>query len=80
MTSGPGMGPYLSSPGGAGFIVYEPQPIEIGRSVALGISTLCGEVSILVIYIHIRVRSTVLSEWYICERILILGMDPIVPR
>ena len=33
-----------------------PSQLEIGRSVALGISALCGEVSILVIYIRVRSR------------------------
>ena len=53
-----------------------PSQLEIGRLVALEISTLCGEVSILVISVFVPG----LSELYVCERIMIRGMDPIVPR
>ena len=42
-----------------------PSQLEIGRSVALGISTLCEKVSILVIYPRVFVPG--LSEFYICE-------------
>ena len=67
----------LSSPGGAGSIIYEPQPIRdrpvggIGdfHTVRGGINP--GDISMFV---------PGLSELYICEWIMILGMDPIVPR
>ena len=42
MTPGPGMGPYRSRVEQA--LKYtNPSKLEIGRSAALGISTLCGE-------------------------------------
>ena len=41
-----------------------PSQSEIGRSVRLGISTLCGEISILVI--SIRVCSRVVGVVYVC--------------
>ena len=67
----------LSSPGGAGSITYEPQPIGdrpvggIGdfHTVRGGIDP--GDISVFV---------PGLSELYICEWIMILGMDPIVPK
>ena len=66
----------LSSPGGAGSTIHEPQPIRdrpvggIGdfHTVRGGINP--GDVSVFV---------PGLSELYICECIMILGMDPIVP-
>ena len=67
----------LSAPGGAGSIIYEPQPIR-ARSVGVienfhtvrgGINP--GDISVFV---------PGLSELYIYEWIMILGMDPIVPR
>ena len=49
MTPGPGMGPHRLRVELA--LKYtNPSQLEIGRSVALEISTLCGEVSILAIY------------------------------
>ena len=77
MTPGPGSGPYRPRVELAQQYT-NPVQLEIDRSVALGISTLCGEVSILVIYISVFVPG--LSELYICGWIMILGMDPIVPR
>ena len=67
----------LSSPGGAGSTIYEPQPIrdrpvggiEDFHTVRGGINP--GDISVFV---------PGLSELYICESIMILGMDPIVPR
>ena len=67
----------LSSPGGAGSTIYEPQPIRdrlvggIGdfHTVRGGINP--GDISVFV---------PGLSELQICEWIMILGMDPIVPR
>ena len=67
----------LSSPGGAGSIIYELQLIR-DRSVG-GIGDFHtvrgdinpGDISVLV---------SGLSELYTCEWIMILGMDPIVPR
>ena len=58
-----------------------PSQSEIGRSVGVGISTLYGEISILVI--SIRVCSQVVGCRgciCICGLIMILGWDPIVPR
>ena len=67
----------LSSPGGAGSITYEPQSIrdwpvgDIGdfHTVRGGINP--GDISVFV---------PGLSELYMCEWIMIQGMDPIVPR
>ena len=75
MTPGPGW--TLSSPGGAGSIIHEPQAIrdrpvgETGdfHTVRGGISP--GDISVFV---------SGSSELYICEWIMALGMDPIVPR
>ena len=76
MTSGPGMGPY--HPRVELALQYTtPSQSEIGRSVGLGISTLCGEISILVIY-----QCLFPGFWScicMCGLIMILGWDPIVP-
>ena len=78
MVNGPWTGNgTLLSPGGVGSIIYEPQPIRdrpvcgIGdfHTVWGGINP--GDISVFV---------SGLSEFYIFEWIMILGMDPIVPR
>ena len=53
-----------------------PSHSEIGRLVGLGISTLCGEVSILVISVFVPG----LSKLYMCGWIVILGWDPVIRR
>ena len=73
MTSGPGMGPYRLRVELA-LIYTTPSQSEIGRSVGLGIFTLCGEVSILVTSVFVLG----LSELYMCGWVMILGWDPIV--
>ena len=67
----------LSSPGGAGSMIYEPQPIR-DRSVGgtVEIHTVRGGIN----HGDISVIVPGLSELNICEWIMILGMDPIVPR
>ena len=79
MAPRPGMGPYRLRVELAQQYT-NPSQVEAGRSVALEISTLCGEVSILVMIYYISVFVPGVSELYICESIMILGMDPIVPR
>ena len=63
--------------GGAGSIIYEPQPIRdrpvggIGNFHAVRGGINPGDISVFV---------PVLSELFMCEWIMILGIDPIVPR
>ena len=55
-----------------------PNQSEIGRSVGLVISTLCGEILILVISVRVcsRVVGVVICTFGL---IMILGCDPTVP-
>ena len=56
MTPGPGMGPYRLRVELAQQYT-NPSQLEIGRSVAWEISTMCGEVPTLMIHICVRYRS-----------------------
>ena len=77
MTSVPGMGTYRPLVGLALYYTT-PSQSEIGRSVALGvISTLCGQVSILVISVFVpRLSMLYMYVWMGYER----GMVPYRPQ
>ena len=67
----------LSSPGGAGSIIFQPQPIRDRPVGGIGdFHTVRGGIN----PDDISVFVPGLSELYICELIMILGMNPIVPR
>ena len=67
----------LSSPGGAGSIIYERQLIRDRPVGGIGdFHTVRGGINPG----YISVFLPGLSGLYICEWIMILGMDPIVPR
>ena len=73
MRPGPGMGPYRPRVELALYLTNSSRS-ETGWSVGLGISTLCGEIAILVISVFVPG----LAELCMCGWILILGWDTIV--